>query len=143
MRCRLGATRWPSRPVPASVPTRSSRRSAPVAWARSTARGTRGWGATSRSRSCPRPSPGPGPPDPLRAGGAGGRGLNHPNITAVYDVGKHDGAPYVVTELLEGETLREPPADGRDAGAQGDRLCAPDRARASPRRTRKGSSTAT
>src|SRR5207245_11228516 len=32
--------------------------------------------------------------------------LNHPNITAVYDIGSHDGAPYVVTELLEGETLR-------------------------------------
>ena len=33
--------------------------------------------------------------------------LNHPNILAVYDVGKHDGCPYLVTELLEGETLRE------------------------------------
>ncbi|HEX3227474.1 MAG TPA: protein kinase, partial [Pyrinomonadaceae bacterium] len=33
--------------------------------------------------------------------------LNHPNILAVYDVGVHDGAPYVVSELLEGETLRE------------------------------------
>ena len=32
--------------------------------------------------------------------------LNHPNITAVYDIGAHDGAPYVVSELLEGETLR-------------------------------------
>lgn len=33
--------------------------------------------------------------------------LNHPNILAVYDVDTHDGAPYVVYELLEGETLRE------------------------------------
>ncbi|HEY3204677.1 MAG TPA: protein kinase [Thermoanaerobaculia bacterium] len=33
-------------------------------------------------------------------------GLNHPNITAVYDLGTADGAPYIVTELLEGETLR-------------------------------------
>src|SRR5437660_6286721 len=33
--------------------------------------------------------------------------LNHPNILAVYDVGMHDSAPYVVSELLEGETLRE------------------------------------
>jgi serine/threonine protein kinase len=32
--------------------------------------------------------------------------LNHPGITAVYDFGSHDGAPYIVTELLEGETLR-------------------------------------
>ena len=33
-------------------------------------------------------------------------GLNHPNITAVHDLGSHEGAPYIVTELLEGETLR-------------------------------------
>ena len=32
--------------------------------------------------------------------------LNHPNITAVHDIGTADGAPYIVTELLEGETLR-------------------------------------
>ncbi len=32
--------------------------------------------------------------------------LNHPNITAVYDVGSHEGRPYIVTELLEGETLQ-------------------------------------
>ena len=39
--------------------------------------------------------------------------LNHPNITAVFDVGQHDGAPYVVSELLEGETLRQATAGGR------------------------------
>ncbi|HUL79570.1 MAG TPA: protein kinase [Vicinamibacteria bacterium] len=33
--------------------------------------------------------------------------LNHPNLLAVFDVGTHDGVPYVVSELLEGETLRE------------------------------------
>ncbi|MEP6802036.1 MAG: protein kinase, partial [Acidobacteriota bacterium] len=39
--------------------------------------------------------------------------LNHPNITAVYDIGADDsGAPYVVTELLEGETLRARMAGG-------------------------------
>jgi serine/threonine-protein kinase len=38
--------------------------------------------------------------------------LNHPNITAVYDIGSHDGAPYVVQELLEGETLRARLAGG-------------------------------
>ncbi len=34
--------------------------------------------------------------------------LNHPNITIVYDIGTSTdgGAPYVVQELLEGETLR-------------------------------------
>jgi Tol biopolymer transport system component len=38
--------------------------------------------------------------------------LNHPNILAVYDVGTHDGAPYIVSELLEGEELREQLNDG-------------------------------
>ena len=33
--------------------------------------------------------------------------LNHPNIVAIHDIGSHEGAPYVVQELLEGETLRE------------------------------------
>src|SRR5688500_7791396 len=33
--------------------------------------------------------------------------LNHPNVLAVHDVGQYDGAPFVVSELLEGETLRE------------------------------------
>ncbi len=33
--------------------------------------------------------------------------LNHPNILTVYDVGTHQGSPYLVSELLEGETLRD------------------------------------
>ncbi len=33
--------------------------------------------------------------------------LSHPNILAIFDVGEHDGTTYAVTELLEGETLRE------------------------------------
>ena len=33
-------------------------------------------------------------------------GLNHPNILAVYDVGVDDGAPYLVSELIDGESLR-------------------------------------
>jgi Tol biopolymer transport system component len=32
--------------------------------------------------------------------------LNHPNILAVHDTGVHAGVPYIVSELLEGETLR-------------------------------------
>ena len=38
--------------------------------------------------------------------------LSHPNILAIFDVGTHDNAPYLVTELLEGETLRERLAKG-------------------------------
>ncbi|MGH7970403.1 MAG: serine/threonine-protein kinase, partial [Limisphaerales bacterium] len=33
--------------------------------------------------------------------------LNHPNILTVFDAGLHEGAPYLVSELLEGKTLRE------------------------------------
>jgi serine/threonine protein kinase/tetratricopeptide (TPR) repeat protein len=33
--------------------------------------------------------------------------LNHPNILVVHDVGTHEGAPFLVTELLEGESLRD------------------------------------
>ena len=38
--------------------------------------------------------------------------LTHPNILAIHDVGSHDGTPYLVTELLEGETLRQRLSDG-------------------------------
>jgi eukaryotic-like serine/threonine-protein kinase len=34
-------------------------------------------------------------------------GLNHPNLVAVYDVGEQDGHSYIVSELVEGETLRD------------------------------------
>ncbi|MDQ2901889.1 MAG: serine/threonine protein kinase [Acidobacteriota bacterium] len=39
--------------------------------------------------------------------------LNHPNILAVYDVGMHDGSPYVASELLEGESLHRTLARGK------------------------------
>src|SRR5450755_4127819 len=39
--------------------------------------------------------------------------LNHPNILAVHQMGTYEGRPYLVSELLEGETLREQLARGR------------------------------
>ncbi|HZI50146.1 MAG TPA: serine/threonine-protein kinase, partial [Pyrinomonadaceae bacterium] len=33
--------------------------------------------------------------------------LNHPNILTVFDIGNHDGSPFIVAELLEGEELRD------------------------------------
>ncbi len=43
--------------------------------------------------------------------------LNHPNILAVHDLGTHEGAPFLVCELLEGETLRDRLRAGRPAPA--------------------------
>ncbi|MDX1734225.1 MAG: serine/threonine-protein kinase, partial [Halioglobus sp.] len=40
----------------------------------------------------------------LKEGKAAGA-LTHPNIVTVYDVGDIDGAPYIMMELLEGQTL--------------------------------------
>ena len=33
--------------------------------------------------------------------------LNHPNLLTIYDVGNSEGTPFLVSELLEGQTLRE------------------------------------
>ncbi len=33
--------------------------------------------------------------------------LNHPNILAIFDTGQNNGSPFLVSELLEGDTLRE------------------------------------
>ena len=71
--------------------------------------------------------------------------LNHPNILAVYDIGSSTTVrPYIVSELLEGETLRDA-ARGADraAGAQGDRVRACRSRTAWPPRTRRASSIAT
>ncbi len=38
--------------------------------------------------------------------------LNHPNILTVHDIGHHEGAPYIVAELLDGAELREHLDDG-------------------------------
>src|SRR5713101_1864474 len=43
-----------------------------------------------------------------RAAGA----LNHSNILVIYDIGPENGSPYLVSELLEGETLQSRLADG-------------------------------
>ena len=95
-----------------SVHTRCSPCSARAAWARSTARATSASRATSRSRSStptsPRTSSGSRFEHEAKAAGA----LNHPNIVAVYDTGQSDGSPYIVSELLQGETLRDRLATG-------------------------------
>lgn len=51
--------------------------------------------------------------------------LSHPHVVALFDVGEQDGVRYVVTELVEGETLRRrladgplPPAEAAEIGAQ-------------------------
>ena len=53
--------------------------------------------------------------------------LNHPNILTVYDIGTHDGSPYIVAELLEGEELRDRLDAGTDSVAQSNRLRATNR----------------
>jgi eukaryotic-like serine/threonine-protein kinase len=49
--------------------------------------------------------------------------LNHPNILALYDIGAQDGRPYLVSELLDGQSLRETlqsgPVPARKAGDYG------------------------
>jgi serine/threonine-protein kinase len=47
--------------------------------------------------------------------------LNHPNILTVFELGTHEGHPYLVTELLEGASLRDKLGDTRE-GAPGERL---------------------
>ena len=43
-----------------------------------------------------------------RAAGA----LNHPNLLTIFELGTHDGAPFIVSELIQGETLRSVLARG-------------------------------
>ncbi|MEI9950000.1 MAG: protein kinase [Pseudomonadota bacterium] len=43
--------------------------------------------------------------------------LDHPNVVAVFDVGEHEGVPFIVMELVDGRTLRETMGDSGEARA--------------------------
>ncbi|CAN5455202.1 hypothetical protein BH23ACI1_BH23ACI1_30370 [soil metagenome] len=68
--------------------------------------------------------------------------LNHPNIVAVHDVGRHDGTLFLVAELLEGQTLRERLA-GRPLPVQVASDTSSRSRKGWRRRTTRGSSTGT
>ena len=116
--------------------SRAARRRA--AWARSIARGITRLGRDVALKILP--SSFSSDPDRLRrfeqeAKAAGL--LNHPNITAIYDVGTHEGSPYIVSELLEGETLRSRLAAGPLSSRRATELGAPGGSRPR-RRARQG-----
>ncbi len=68
---------------------------------------------------------------------------NHPNILAIYDVGQHEGVPYIVSELLRGSSLRRAAAGGGPHPAAGRSRSRSRSPTAWPQPTPAASSTAT
>ena len=73
--------------------------------------------------------------------------LSHPNIVAVYDIGESAGSPYIVSELLQGQTLRDRLSTGSlparkvvDYGTQIHRSCGPINASSGAVRPSRGPS---
>jgi len=73
---------------------------------------TRASDATSRSRSSPPRSPGPERMRRFMQEARAAGSLNHPSILTVFDIGTEIETPYIVTELLDGSSLKERLGDG-------------------------------